>query len=255
MLSNIRLIARLDIKNEFVIKGIHLEGLRKVGNPIQLAEKYYEDGIDEIIFMDAVASLYGRNNLFHIIEEACKKIFIPITIGGGIRSIKDIELALKSGADKIALNTQAIKEPSLIVDASRIYGSQCIVGSIEAKRVGNSWEAYIDNGREQTGIDAIEWAKKLEQLGVGELMVTSIDKEGTKKGFDIELNQRISETVKIPIIACGGAHSSPDIIDLCIKNQDVNAVALASMLHYNIESIRQAKMNLMDHNISCRITQ
>jgi cyclase len=173
-MSKSRLIARIDVKNEFVIKGIHLEGLRKVGDPIDLANNYYQDGIDEIIFMDAVASLYGRNNLFHIIEEACKKVFVPITIGGGIRCINDIELALKSGADKISLNTQAIKTPSIITEASRIYGSQCIIGSIEAKRKGNSWEAYVDNGREETGIDAIDWACKLEQLGAGELMITSI---------------------------------------------------------------------------------
>lgn len=252
-MNRIRIIARLDIKNEFVIKGIHLEGLRKIGDPIELAEKYYNEGIDEILFMDAVASLYGRNNLFHIIEEACKKIFIPITIGGGIRTIEDIEKALKAGADKITINTQAIKNPKLIQEASRIYGSQCIVGSIEAKRKGNIWEAYTDNGREQTGIDLIEWAKELEQLGIGELIVTSIDKEGTKKGFDLELMQRISNTISVPIIACGGANSSKDIIELCSLNQDINGVALASMLHYNIEGIQQAKNQLIKNDISCRI--
>ncbi len=251
-MHKIRLIARLDIKNEFVIKGIHLEGLRKIGDPITLAKKYYEEGIDEIIFMDAVASLYGRNNLFHIIEVACKEIFIPITIGGGIRSVQDIDLALKAGADKITLNTQAIKNPSIIKEASRIYGSQCIVGSIEAKRKGITWEAYIDNGREQTGIDAIEWAKQLEDLGIGELCVTSIDKEGTKKGFDLELIKQISEKVDVPVIASGGANNSEDIIHLCNSNKKVNAVAVASMLHYNIESIKIAKHNLLKHNILSR---
>ena len=253
-MHKIRLIARLDIKNEFVIKGIHLEGLRKIGDPIILSKKYYDEGIDEIIFMDAVASLYGRNNLFHIIEKACKEIFIPITIGGGIRSVHDIELALKAGADKITLNTEAIKNPYIIKEASRIYGSQCIVGSIEAKKKENGkWEAYIDNGREQTGIDAIEWAMKLEDLGIGELCVTSIDKEGTKKGFDIELIDQICNKINIPLIACGGANNSNDIVKVCNANSNLNAVAVASMLHYNIESIKDAKQNLLQNNILSRI--
>ncbi|MDQ6763474.1 MAG: imidazole glycerol phosphate synthase cyclase subunit [Bacteroidota bacterium] len=251
-MHKIRIIARLDIKNEYVIKGIHLEGLRKIGNPNVLAKKYYDEGIDEIIFMDAVASLYGRNNLFHIIEKACQEIFIPITIGGGIRSVQDIELALKSGADKITLNTQAIKNPSIIREASRVYGSQCIVGSIEAKKNGASWEAYIDNGRERTGIDAIEWAAKLEDLGIGELCVTSIDKEGTKKGFDIELMNAICNKVHVPVIASGGANNSEDIIKLCTNNTGVNAVALASMLHYHLEPLKDARQKLLQHNILSR---
>jgi cyclase len=249
----LRLIARLDIKNEFVIKGIHLEGLRKIGDPIELAKKYYADGIDEIVFMDAVASLYGRNNLFHIIEAACKEVFIPITIGGGIRTVSDIELALKSGADKIALNTQAIKTPDIIREASRIYGSQCIVGSIEAKKKGNgSWEAYVDNGREETGIDAIEWAKKLEQLGAGELMVTSIDQEGTKKGFDMDLLKRISELVSIPVIASGGAGKVEHIKAVATQTQ-AGAVAIASLIHYNMVEISVIKQEIDAAGIAIRI--
>jgi cyclase len=248
----IRLIARLDVKNEFVIKGIHLEGLRKIGDPLLLAKKYYEAGIDEIIFMDAVASLYGRNNLFHIIENSCKEVFIPITIGGGIRSIEDIDLALKSGADKITLNTQAIKNPNLIKEASRIYGSQCIVGSIEAKRKGNSWEAYIDNGREQTGIDVLEWASRLEDLGIGELCITSIDREGTKKGFDVELVQKICEQVNLPVIVSGGAGNPKHISELCTLN-GVSAVAVASILHYNLSSIEQIKYTMQGDGLSVRI--
>ena len=247
-----RLIARLDIKNEFVIKGIHLEGLRKIGDPILLAKKYYDAGVDEIIFMDAVASLYGRNNLFHIIEKACKEVFIPITIGGGIRSVQDIELALKSGADKITLNTQAIKNPSLIKEASRIYGSQCIVGSIEAKRKGNSWEAYIDNGREQTGIDAIEWASQLEDMGIGELCVTSIDMEGTKKGFDTELINKICAKVNLPVIVSGGAGNTGHISTLC-KKENVSAIAVASILHYNLFTVQQIKSSMQADGIAVRI--
>jgi len=246
-----RIIARLDVKNEYVIKGIHLEGLRKIGNPIELAKKYYLEGVDEIVFMDAVASLYERNNLFHIIEAACKEVFIPITIGGGIRSISDIDKALKSGADKIALNTQAIKTPEIIKEASRIYGSQCIIGSIEAKRKGSSWEAYIDNGRESTGIDAIDWAKKLEELGAGEILITSVDQEGTKKGFDKNLVSEITKVVSIPVIASGGAGNVTDVKDL-IDCCDPGGIAIASLIHYNLTSISALKAQLVSNGICIR---
>jgi cyclase len=246
-----RIIARIDVKNEFVIKGINLEGLRKIGDPIDLAKKYYEQGIDEIVFMDAVASLYDRNNLMNIIESACKDVFIPITIGGGIRSIGDIELALKSGADKITLNTQAIKNSIFIKEASRIFGSQCIVGSIEAKRNGNSWEAYINNGREQTNIDAIDWACKLEDLGIGELLITSVDKEGTKKGFDFDLIDKISQKMNIPIIVSGGAGNLKHITEV-FKFEQISAVALASVLHYNINSIQEIKNAISKDGIIVR---
>ena len=252
-MHKLRLIARLDVKNQYVIKGIHLEGLRKIGDPNELARKYYEAGIDEILFMDAVASLYERNNLFHIIEKACEEVFIPITIGGGIRSIDDIDKALKSGADKIALNTQAIKQPEIIKEASRIYGSQCIVGSIEAKSKGpGKWEAYVDNGREETGKDVIEWARELEQLGAGEIVVTSIDMEGTKKGFDTELVDRISDLVSIPVIASGGAGKVAHIANLADKTR-VGAVAVASMLHYNMAEITEIKQTIKQQDIPIRI--
>jgi len=252
-MHKLRLIARLDIKNEFVIKGIHLEGLRKIGDPIELAKKYYEDGIDEIVFMDAVASLYERNNLFHIIEKACEEVFIPITIGGGIRSIGDIEKALKAGADKIALNTQAIKTPAIVEEASRIYGSQCIVGSIESKRKDNgSWEAYVDNGREETGVDVIEWSQRLEQLGAGELMITCIDQEGTKKGFDNELIEIISAAVSIPVIASGGAGKVSHITEL-VSETKAGAIAIASMLHYKMSGIKEIKQGIHQAQIPIRL--
>jgi cyclase len=251
-MHKIRLIARLDVKNEYVIKGIHLEGLRKVGNPNELAKKYYEAGIDEIVFMDAVASLYERNNLFHIIEKACKEVFIPITIGGGIRSIHDIEKALKAGADKIALNTQAIKTPNLIKEASRIYGSQCIIGSIETKRRGNLWEAYTDNGREETGINAVDWARQLEDLGAGELMITSIDQEGTKKGFDEAFAYQVTSKVSIPVIVSGGAGNMNHIKTLC-ENTQASAVAIASIIHYNTLTIPEIKTFMHQNSIKVRI--
>lgn len=252
-MQKLRLVARLDIKNQYVIKGIHLEGLRKIGDPVELAESYFKQGIDEIIFMDAVASLYGRNNLFHIIESACKKVFIPITIGGGIRELVDIENALRSGADKISLNTQAIRNPTFVKEASRIYGSQCIVGSIEAKRKAfDKWEAYVYNGREETGIDVIEWAKELEQLGAGELLVTSVDQEGTRKGFDIELVQKVSQSVSIPIIASGGGGNVNHISSVVQKSQ-VRAIAVASLIHYNSLSIPDIKRDLNLSGIPVRI--
>ena len=252
-MNKIRIIARIDIKNEYVIKGIHLEGLRKVGNPNELAKKYYEQGIDEIVFMDAVAAYYDRNSLSDIIKQACKDVFIPITVGGGIRKIEDIQTALNSGADKVAINTKAIHDPNFIKESSEIFGSQCIVSSIVAKKITeNKWEAYIDNGREPTGKDVIEWAKEVEKLGAGEIMLTSIDKEGTKKGFDIELNQAVSAAVSIPIISSGGMKSSNDAINL-LKASKIDAIATASTLHYDLESIQGIKKNLINNDIKVRV--
>jgi cyclase len=246
-----RVIARIDVKNEFVIKGIHLEGVRKVGDPIELARKYYLAGVDEIIFMDAVASLYNRNNLFHIIEKACSEVFIPITIGGGIRSISDIATALHCGADKISINTQAIKQPSLISQASEIYGSQCIVGSIEAKKKGNWWEAYIDNGRQETGISVVEWAKELERLGAGEILLTSVDMEGTKNGFDIELIDAVYNAVNIPVIISGG-FGKPDHIKAIFNQIHLDALAFASVFHYNLFSVGEVKNIMIQNNLNVR---
>ena len=252
-MNKIRIIARIDVKNEYVIKGIHLEGLRKIGNPNKLAKKYYDEGIDEIIFMDAVAAYYDRNSLSEIIQKSCEDVFIPITVGGGIRNIEDIQIALNSGADKVAINTQAINTPEFITKASKIFGSQCIVSSIVAKKIAvNKWEAYIDNGREPTGKDVVEWAKEIEYLGAGEIMLTSIDKEGTKKGFDIELNQVVSEAISIPIISSGGMKNSDDAVELLL-NSNIDAIATASTLHYKLESIDDIKHKLTQNNIKVRV--
>ena len=248
-----RIIARLDVKNDFVIKGIHLEGLRKVGNPNEMAKNYYNDGADEIIFMDAVAAYYDRNSLSEIIEKACKDVFIPITVGGGIRKIEDIQRALNSGADKTAINTKAVQNPKFIKQASEVFGSQCIVSSIDAKKISEKrWEVYVDNGREPTGKDVIEWVKEVEQLGAGEIMLTSIDKEGTKKGFDMELNKMVSDVVTIPIISSGGAGKNEDVANV-ILNSDVDAVSIASLFHYNIEGIGNLKKYLSLKNINVRL--
>ena len=252
-MNKIRVIARIDVKNEFAIKGIHLEGLRRVGNPNKMALDYYNNGIDEIIFMDAVAAYYDRNSLSELIQRACSDVFIPITVGGGIRTIDDIRNALKSGADKVAINTRAVQNPSFITQSSEVFGSQCIVSSIEAKFISkNRWEVYTDNGREPTGKDVIEWAEHVEELGAGEIMLTSIDKEGTKKGFDVGLYKSVAQSVSIPIIASGGMGQSIDAVEL-LENANIDAIATASILHYKIESIQKIKNTLLEHQIKVRI--
>ena len=252
-MSKIRVIARIDVKNEFAIKGIHLEGLRKVGNPNDLAIDYYRNGIDEIIFMDAVAAYYDRNSLSELVEKACLNVFVPITVGGGIRTLYDINKTLRSGADKVAINTKAVQEPDFITQAAKVFGSQCIVSSIEAKQCGNNkWEVYTDNGREATGIDVLEWSKIVERLGAGEIILTSIDKEGTKRGFDINLNKLVTRNVLIPVIASGGMGRSDDAVEL-IQNTDTDAVAIASVLHYNLDSIVNIKNKLIDNYLKVRV--
>jgi len=232
-LKPIRIIPRLDIKGPNLVKGIHLEGLRVLGKPERFARYYYENGADELIYMDVVASLYGRNSLTHIIEKTSREIFIPLTVGGGLRTIDDIRQVLNAGADKVSLNTAAISNPELIVEASKRFGSSTILISIEAiKMPDGSYEAYTDNGREKTGLDVFEWACRVEELGAGEIMVTSIDQEGTGKGFDIELTKKIAKSVSIPVIACGGAGSVSHIIEVITKGE-ADAVSMASVLHYN----------------------
>jgi len=252
-MSKIRVIARVDVKNDDVIKGIHLEGLRKVGKPNEFARKYYAAGIDEIVFMDAVAAYYDRNSLVQIIQSACNDVFVPITVGGGIRNTEDIKNVLNAGADKVAINTQAIRTPAFIEQASKTFGAQCIVISIEAKKITEGkWEAYIDNGREPTGLDVIEWVKKVQKLGAGEILLTSIDAEGTKKGFDESLNTAVAESVSIPVIASGGAGKLEHISSL-LNNSPIDAVAVASILHYDIHAVKDIKQQLNNYGHKVRV--
>lgn len=235
-MSMVRVIARLDIKGANLVKGIRLEGLRVLGDPDTFARYYYESGADELIYQDAVASLYGRNSLCEIISRTSREIFIPLTVGGGLRSLEDIRQALAAGADKVSLNTAAIGDPELIREASRRFGSSTIVVAIEAGRQANgSWLAFTDNGREHTGVDAVEWAIRAEELGAGEILATSIDREGTGEGFDTELCSRIASAVKIPVIAHGGAGRAEHVAEVAGKT-GVSAVAVSSILHY--EAIR-----------------
>ncbi len=250
---NLRITARLDIKGDKVVKGINLEGIRKVGDPKILAKKYYNQGIDEIIYMDVVASLYGRNTITEFIKETAKEIFVPLTVGGGIRNLSDIRSVLKSGADKVAINTQAIKKPDFIKEASEAVGSQAIVVSIEAKKQANSfWEAYYDNGREKSGINVLRWASQVEKLGAGELLVTSVDKEGLKQGMDIELLSLIRKEVSIPIIFSGGVGNAKHIIKAAPY---ADGVAIASILHYNESDIKYIKRSIYKEGVLTRLPQ
>lgn len=251
-MSNVRLIARLDVKGPNLIKGINLEGLRKLGDPHEFAKRYYEQGIDEIIYMDIVASLYERNSLLDIVRRSTEDVFIPITVGGGIRSSDNVRDALRAGADKVAINTAALKRPELIREISQKYGSQCMVLSIEAKRTpqGN-WEAYYDNGREHTGIDVVDWAKRGYELGAGEILLTSVDREGTAKGFDIELVRAVSGEVPIPVIASGGMGSMEDL-RLVVDEGLADAVAMAHVLHYQFLSVPEIRRQAQGMGINIR---
>jgi len=240
----IRIIPRLDIKGPNLVKGIHLEGLRVLGRPSDFAKYYYESGADEIMFMDVVASLYERNSLHDIISETAKSIFIPITVGGGLRSISDIKEVLRAGADKVCLNTAAINNPNLIKEATRIFGSSTIVVAIEAiKGNDGKYLAYTDNGREHTGVDVFEWAKKLDEMRVGEIVLTSVDKEGTGEGFDMELIKGISSSISVPLIVHGGPGKKEDIPKAFLEGH-ADAVAISSILHYHF--IKTKEMQISD---------
>ena len=243
-MSTVRLIPRLDIKGPNLIKGIRLEGLRVVGDPHEYAQRYYEAGADELVYMDIVASLYGRNNLTDIVRRAAQDVFVPMTVGGGIRSVDDVRTILRAGADKVAVNTAAVARPELITEVARLFGSQCMVLSIEAKRRPGreGWEAFTDNGREHTGLDAVDWAARGVELGAGEILLTSVDQEGTRKGFDVDLVREISTRVPVPVIASGGMGSAEDLVKVAVEGK-ADAVAMADILHWDrmaLPDIREA---------------
>jgi len=231
-MSTIRLIARLDIKGPNLIKGIHLEGLRIIGNPQEYAVQYYHDGADELIYIDAVASLYNRNSLLEIVSSTAQNVFIPFTVGGGIRTVDDVDALLRAGADKIAVNTAAVQTPELITNIARRFGAQCIVAQIDAKSLPNThaWEVYTNGGRERTGKDVVEWAKQVAELGAGEILLTSIDREGTRKGMDLDLLTAVVQAVSIPVIASGGIGNTEHLYEAARTN--ISAIAMADILHY-----------------------
>lgn len=245
-----RIIARLDIKGNRLIKGIHLEGWRFLGDPNEYCLKYYDEGIDEIIYVDAVASLYSRDSIKDIIRKTTNNVFVPITVGGGIRTIKDATEILRCGADKVAVNTAAIKTPELISEIANRFGKQCMVLSIQAKFKNNKWVAAFDSAREYTDMDVLEWAERAVELGAGEILLTSVDQEGTQKGFDINLIEAISAKTNVPVIACGGFGKANDFTQAI--NAGADAVAIAHMLHYGKIHIDEIKHEAILNNIPVR---
>ncbi len=251
-MANVRLIARLDIKGPNLIKGVHLEGLRVIGDPQDYARRYYEQGADELIYIDIVASLYGRSMLTEIVRRVAHDVFVPLTIGGGVRSVDDVRDLLRAGADKVAINTAAVRRPQLLTEVSRQFGSQCMVLSIEAKQQApGRWEVYTDCGRERSGLDAVEWARRGVELGAGEILLTSIDREGTRKGFDVALTRAISSAVTVPVIASGG-YGEPRHLTEVVATGLADAVAFADCLHYERTTICQLRAHAHAGNLSVR---
>ena len=247
---SIRIIPRLDIKGPNLVKGVHLEGLRVLGKPEQFAPYYYQEGADELIYLDTVASLYGRNNLSEIVTRAAEHIYIPLTVGGGIRSVQDIQALLRAGADKVAINTAAIRNPELIREGARAFGSQCIVLYVEAKRRGpGRYECLTDNARERSGVDVFEWVRRAVDLGAGEILLTSVDREGTGKGYDLELTAKVAALVEVPVIASGGA-GNPEHIRAVITDGRADAVCAASLFHYGaVEEMRRRAQTFEEGNV------
>ena len=240
----IRIIPRLDIKGENVVKGVRLEGLRVVGKPDDFARRYYAEGADEILFVDIVASLYGRNNILGVVERAAREIFVPLTVGGGLRTLDDIAGALRAGADKVSINTAGLRRPAFLAEAAERFVSQCIVLNLEAKRRGpGQWEPLTDNGRETTGRDALAWVEEALALGVGEILVTSVDQEGTRKGFDLDLVGEVRKRAKVPVIASGGAGAAEHVAD-CFRAADADAAACAAIFHYGVVPLPALKSAL-----------
>ena len=252
MAKKIRLIARLDVKNDHLVKGIQLEGLRKLGDPHDFAADYYRQGVDELLYMDIVASLYNRNNLSAIVRRTTDDVFIPITVGGGLRSVDDVRSILQMGADKAAINTAAIKDESIITQVAEAFGSQCMVLGIEAKkrRDGPGYEAYYDNGREHSGKDVIEWARRGVALGAGEILLTSVDNEGLQQGMDLELIEAVTKAVNVPVICGGGVGCGDDIVDAA--NAGADAVACAAVLHYKKETVTELKEDIRAGGVEVR---
>ena len=278
----LRIIPRLDIKGPNLVKGVHMEGLRVLGKPEKFAKHYYEQGADELLYQDVVASLYGRNSLHDIVSRTAKEIFIPLTVGGGIRTLEDISNILRAGADKVSINTAAINDPELVSSASKMFGASTIVVAIEAiRQLDGHYMAFTDNGRNTTGKEIVSWAKQAEELGAGEILIVSVDQEGTGKGFDLNLAKQVSDEVSVPVVIHGGAGHINDVLELA-NHVPVSGIAIASMFHHeyiannrhlegyddegnieflksnrvmsNIEAatIRDLKALLVKHNISCR---
>jgi len=247
-----RIIPCLDVTNGRVVKGTNFVELKDAGDPVEIARRYNEEGADELTLLDITASSDNRDLILHIIEAVASEVFIPLTVGGGVRVVGDVQRLLNAGADKVSINTSAILNPQLVKDAADRYGSQCIVVAIDSKRVGDHWEVFTHGGRNATGLDAIEWAKKMESLGAGELLLTSMDRDGTKSGFDLELTRAISDAVNIPIIASGGVGTLQHLVD-GVQLGRADAVLAASIFHFGEYRIDEAKRYMKQHGIEVRL--
>ena len=251
MLKN-RIIPCLDVKNGRVVKGINFVDLKDAGDPVEQAKVYSDGGADEICFLDITASNENRNTIYNVVKDTSKKCFVPLTVGGGVRSIEDINKLLNCGADKVSINTAAVQNAELVIESSKKFGSQCIVVAIDAKKNDEIWEVFTHGGRKNTGINAIEFAKKMEECGAGELLITSMDRDGTQAGYDIDLMNKISSTINIPVIASGGVGNLDHLVD-GIKLGKASAVLAASIFHYGKYSVKEAKQYLDSKGIAVRI--
>jgi cyclase len=239
----LRVIARLDIKAPNLVKGVRLEGLRVIGDPAERAAEYFAQGVDEIFYQDIVASLYGRNSIADLVRKTAERIFVPMTVGGGVRTLDDIRTLLRAGADKVAINTAAVHRPEFISEAAASFGSQCVVVAVEAiRKPSGRWEAFTDNGREHTGLDAHDWARRAVELGAGEILLTSVDREGTGKGFDLELVRPLARALPVPVVAHGGC-GTPDHA-VAVAGEGVDGIAVAHVLHYRKHTVGDLKAAL-----------
>lgn len=247
-----RIIPCMDVTDGRVVKGVNFVELRDAGDPVEIARRYDEQGADELTFLDITASSDNRGLIFHIIEEVASQVFIPLTVGGGVRAVEDVRNLLNAGADKVSINTAAVVNPQLVADAAGRFGSQCIVVAIDAKRAGDHWEVFTHGGRKPTGLNAVEWAQRMTALGAGEILLTSMDRDGTKSGFDLELTRAISDAVEVPIIASGGVGNLDHLV-AGVKQGGADAVLAASIFHYGEYSVHQAKEYMAQHGIEVRL--
>ena len=250
-----RIIPCLDVTAGRVVKGVNFVGLRDAGDPVEIARRYDEQGADELAFLDITASSDGRDLILSIVERVAAQVFIPLTVGGGVRSVEDVRRLLNAGADKVSINTAAVQDPQLIADATARYGSQCIVVAVDAKRVPQSpdrWEVYTHGGRRPTGLDALAWGRKMQQCGAGEILLTSMDRDGTKAGFDLELTRAFSDALDVPVIASGGVGNLEHLVEGVVEGR-ADAVLAASIFHYGEFTVRAAKEHMARHGIEVRL--
>ncbi len=247
-----RIIPCLDVDRGRVVKGVNFVGLRDAGDPVEVALRYDEQGADELTFLDITASSEERDLILHVVEAVAAQVFIPLTVGGGVRKVEDVRRLLNAGADKVSINTAAVQNPQLVADAAGRYGSQCIVVAIDAKRSGKSWEVFTHGGRRPTGLDAVEWARKMQDLGAGEILLTSMDRDGTREGFDIALTRAVADAVDVPVIASGGVGKLDHLAEGVLEGR-ADAVLAASVFHFGEFTVREAKRYMAKRGIEVRL--